>query len=45
MAFYFKYTKKDILMTEEDEEDYKNDNICRFSEKKYYLRKLEIIVT
>ena len=33
MAFYFKNTKKDIIMTEEDEEDYKNDNICRFCEK------------
>ena len=33
MAFYFKKTKKDIIMTEEDEEDYKNDNICRFCEK------------
>ena len=33
MAFYFKNTKKDIIMTEEDEEDYRNDNICRFCEK------------
>ena len=33
MAFYFKNTNKDIDMTEEDEEDYKNDNICRFCEK------------
>ena len=33
MAFYFKNTKKDIIMTEEDEEDFKNDNICRFCEK------------
>ena len=33
MAFYFKNTNKDIIMTEEDEEDYKNDNICRFCEK------------
>ena len=33
MAFYFKNTKKDIVMTEEDEEDYRNDNICRFCEK------------
>ena len=28
MAFYFKKTKKDIIMTEENE-DFKN-NICRF---------------
>ena len=34
MAFYFKNTKKDIIMTQEDEEDYKNNNICRFCEKK-----------
>ena len=34
MAFYFKNTKKDIILTEEDEEDYKKGNICRFCEKK-----------
>ena len=33
MAFYFKNTKKDIIMKEEDEEDYRNNNICRFCEK------------
>ena len=33
MAFYFKNTNKDIFMTEEDEEDFKNNNICRFCEK------------
>ena len=33
MAFYFKNTKKDIIMTDEDEEDYRNDNVCRFCEK------------
>ena len=33
MAFYFKNTKKDIIMTEEDEEDFRIDNICRFCEK------------
>ena len=33
MAFYFKNTKKDIIMTEEDEEHYKNNNTCRFCEK------------
>ena len=32
-AFYFKNTKKDIIMTEEDEENYRNDIICRFCEK------------
>ena len=33
MAFFFKETKKDIIMTQEDEEKYKNNNICRFCEK------------
>ena len=33
MAFYFKNTKKDIVMTEEDEEDYRNVNNCRLCEK------------
>ena len=33
MAFYFKNTKRDIIMTEDDEEDFKNNNICRFCEK------------
>ena len=32
MAFYFKNTKKDIIMTEQDEEDFENNNICRFCE-------------
>ena len=33
MAFYFKKNKKDIIMEQEDEEDYRNNNICRFCEK------------
>ena len=32
MAFYFKNTNEDIIMTEEDQEDCKNNNICRFCE-------------
>ena len=45
MAFYFKNTEKDNLIIKEDEEDCRNNNICRFCEKqKYYLIKLEIIV-
>ena len=32
MVFYFKKTKKDMVMTKKNE-DYKNDNICRFCEK------------
>ena len=33
MVFYFKNTKKDILMTDDDEEDFIIINICRFCEK------------
>ena len=33
MAFYFKNTNKDIIMTHEDHEDFKNNNACRFCEK------------
>ena len=33
MAFYFKKIKKDIIMTEEDEEHYRKINIRRFCEK------------
>ena len=32
MAVYFENTRKDIIMTEEDEEDYKINVICRFCE-------------
>ena len=30
MAFYFKNTKKDIIMTQKDEEDYRNHNMRQF---------------
>ena len=33
MVFSFENTEKDIIMTEEDEEDYINTFICRFCEK------------
>ena len=33
MAFYFKNTEKDIVMTDDDEEDCRKNNICRFCEK------------
>ena len=33
ISFYFKSTKKDIITTNQDEEDYRNNNICRFCEK------------
>ena len=45
MAFYCKNTMKDFIMTEDDEEDFSNNNICRFCEKILNLVKLEIIVT
>ena len=33
MAFLFKNTQKDTILTDKDEEDYKNNNICRFCER------------
>ena len=33
MNFYFKKTKKDIIMTEEEEKDFKQNDVCRFCEK------------
>ena len=33
MAFFFKNTKKDIILTEENKEDFKNNNIRRLCEK------------
>ena len=33
MNFNFKNTKEDIITTEENEEDNRNNNICRFCEK------------
>ena len=30
MAFYFKNTKKCIIMTQENKEDFDNINVCRF---------------
>ena len=40
MAFHFKNTKKDINMTDEDEEDYRNIDICRFCEKEIITDKV-----
>ena len=40
MAFYFKNTKKDINMTDEDDEDYRNNDICRFCEKEIITDKV-----
>ena len=33
MVFYFKNTRKDIIMTQDDKEDFDNKIICRFCEK------------
>ena len=33
MAFYFKKTKEDMLITQADEEDFKINDVCRFCEK------------
>ena len=46
MAFYFNNTKKDIIMTEEDEEDFKKiKTFVDFVKRKYYLIKFVILVT
>ena len=34
MNFYFKNTKRISIMTKEDEEHFRNNNICWFCEKK-----------
>ena len=33
MNFWFKNTNKDIIMTEEDKQDFENDSICQYCEK------------
>ena len=47
MAFYFRNTKKDIIMTDKNQEDYRYIKKCRFCEKNIILNliKLDIIVT
>ena len=45
MAFYFKNTKKDIIVTDEDEEDYRKKTFVDFVKNLLSLIKLEIIVT
>ena len=37
MNLFFENTIKDIIMSDEDE-DFENNNICRFCEKKYKLK-------
>ena len=38
--FYSKKTKKYIILTEKDEEDFRNNNICRFCEKEILADKI-----
>ena len=40
MKFYFKNTEKDIILTKEDEGDYRNNTNCRFCEKETISDKL-----
>ena len=40
MAVCFKKFKKDIIVTEKDEEEYKNNNICKFCEKEILSDKI-----
>ena len=45
MAFFYRNTKKDIIMTEEDEEDFKKKiTFVDFVKKKQFLIKLKITV-
>ena len=41
MAFSFKNNEKDIIMTQNDEEDYRNNKICRFCEKEILSDKVK----
>ena len=40
LNFHFKNTKKGIILTEEDEEDFKDNKICRFGEKETLIDKV-----
>ena len=40
IAFYFKNTKKNMIMTQEDKEDFDNNNACRFCEKEILSAKV-----
>ena len=41
MNFWFKNTKRDINMTEEEKKDFENSNICRYCEKYIELDKVK----
>ena len=40
MGFYFKNTNKDIIMTEENKENFENNNVCRYCEKEILTDKV-----
>ena len=40
MAFFFKNTMRDSVVTEENEEVFKNNNICRFCEEETFSDKV-----
>ena len=40
MTFYFGNTEKDIIMTKENEERYRSNNVCRFCEKEIICDKV-----
>ena len=40
MALHFKNAEEDIIMTEENEEDYRKNNICRFCEENFESAKV-----
>ena len=40
MSFYFKNTKKDIIMTEQNKEDFENKKICSYCEKEILCDKV-----
>ena len=41
IVFIFKNARKYIIMTEEDEEDFKNNDVCRFCEKEISSNKIK----
>ena len=40
MAFHLKNTEKNTILTEGDEEDYRNNNICQFCEREVLIDKV-----
>ena len=40
MSFYFKNTNKDIIMTDENNEGFENNIVCRYCEKEIFSNKV-----